>query len=78
VLLGVAGAPSDLWAYSSLPAKLPPGVYRMPQDLPEAGRQQALLGWMLGEAALGAATTGSVFCCSCTSTNLHWHFHPCC
>jgi leucyl aminopeptidase len=47
IVIGVDSA-QDLWSFGALPAKLPPGVYRLEADWPAEQQAQAALGWGLG------------------------------
>ena len=47
IVIGVDSA-QDLWSFGALPARLPPGVYRLEADWPAEQQAQAALGWGLG------------------------------
>ncbi len=47
VALGVERG-RDIWSFGGLPLALPPGTYRLSEDMPEAEATAAGLGWALG------------------------------
>ncbi|MBI1207198.1 MAG: leucyl aminopeptidase family protein [Azospirillum sp.] len=50
VLIGVSDT-EDVWTYAGLPDRLPPGSYRIDQELPPLAATRAALGWALGSYA---------------------------